>query len=134
MSDTLSERHVRVVLAEGHILWRSSVRRMLLDSEFEIVGEALSDMEAVAVTQLTLPDLLLLDINVAGGVAGESLEVLRQAHPRMPIILAVSCAQPCDAACAIASGVAGYLVKNIPRDTLLYILRAVSCGHRVLSL
>ncbi|HTI43353.1 MAG TPA: response regulator, partial [Vicinamibacterales bacterium] len=61
MANALLPPTVRIVLADDHQLFREAVR-VLLDDEpdFEVVGEAGSGEEAVALTLRHEPDILLL--------------------------------------------------------------------------
>ena len=57
---------VRVVLADDHPLWRDGLRSDLGD-EFDVVGEAGTADEAVAVIKEVTPDLVVCDLNMPGG-------------------------------------------------------------------
>ena len=118
----MSDRPVRVVLADDHPIWRSGVRADLSDG-FEVVGEASDAKEAVAVIRDTLPDIVVCDLHMpdGGGIAvakacGEETKI---------VILTVSEAER-DLLDAVAAGAVGYLVKSTPGPELReQLLRAV---------
>jgi DNA-binding NarL/FixJ family response regulator len=66
---------VRIVLIEDHALFRAGVRAELVDSagvdgrppRVEIVGEAGSVDDGIALIRATLPDVVLLDVHLPGG-------------------------------------------------------------------
>ena len=59
-----SER-IRVLLADDHRLFREALRTVL-ERECEVVGEAASGEEAVALAARTHPDIVLLDVGMPG--------------------------------------------------------------------
>ena len=74
----MSEKHVRVLLADDHELVRAGVRRVLESSPgIEVVGEASRGDETLVKLAELEPDVLLLDLNMPGG---DGFEVLRRAR------------------------------------------------------
>jgi DNA-binding NarL/FixJ family response regulator len=123
----------RVVLVDDHAIWRGGVCSMLEDTEFEVVGEASSGKEALAVVRETDPDLVLLDIRMAGGDGLDALQAIKQAHRRTAVVMLTTYDNPTYMARAVAGGAAGYLLKGIDQDELLSALRAVAGGEALLS-
>ena len=55
----------RVVIVDGHTLFRRGVRNILeLESDIEVVGEAGSGREAIAVVEELTPDVVLMDLSL----------------------------------------------------------------------
>ena len=124
---------ISVVLVDDHAIWRGGVRSMLEDTEFEVVGEASSGREALDVIAALTPQLVLLDIRMAGGDGLDALQVIKEKHPRSAVIMLTTYDNPTYMARAVAGGAAGYLLKGVERDELLAALRAVSDGDLLLS-
>jgi DNA-binding NarL/FixJ family response regulator len=122
-----------VVLVDDHAIWRGGVRSMLEDTEFQVVGEASSGREAVEVVGKVKPNLVLLDIRMAGGDGLEALQNLKAETPQTAVIMLTTYDNPTFMARAVAGGAAGYLLKGIERDELLAALRAVAAGEMLLS-
>ena len=122
-----------VVLVDDHAIWRGGVRSMLEDTEFDVIGEASSGREAVEVVGRAKPDLVLLDIRMAGGDGLEALLGIKQMCPRSAVVMLTTYDNPTYMARAVAGGAAGYLLKGIERDELLHALRAVASGESLLS-
>jgi len=125
-------RRVTVALVDDHAIWRGGVRSMLEDTEFQVVGEASSGREAIELTRLVKPQLMLLDIRMAGGDGLDALQTLKAEHPQMAVIMLTTYDNPTYMARAVAGGAAGYLLKGIDRDDLLAALRAVAGGEMLL--
>jgi DNA-binding NarL/FixJ family response regulator len=126
-------RRFRVVVVDDHAIWRGGVVSMLEDTEFEVVGEASSGKEALEVVAETDPDLVLLDIRMAGGDGLDALQSVKQAHPRTAVVMLTTYDNPTYMARAVAGGAAGYLLKGIDQDELLAALRSVAGGETLLS-
>lgn len=106
---------------------------MLEDTEFEVVGEAASGHEALEVARQVVPNLILLDIRMAGGDGLDALISLKRELPTTAVIMLTTYDNPIYMARAVANGAAGYLLKGISREEMLQALRAVASGEMLLS-
>jgi len=128
-----SEETVTVVLADDHAIWRGGVKSMLEDTEFVVIGEASSGKEALAVVTEKRPQLLLLDIRMAGGDGLDALQAIKREAPRTAVVMLTTYDNPTYMARAVAGGAAGYLLKGIDQEEMLEALRAVATGEMLLS-
>ena len=124
---------VSVVLVDDHAIWRGGVCSMLEDTEFTVIGEAGSGKEAVEVVRSLMPKLVLLDIRMAGGDGLDALQSIKAEHPRIAVVMLTTYDNPTYMARAVAGGAAGYLLKGVERDDLLFALRQVAGGEMLLS-
>jgi DNA-binding NarL/FixJ family response regulator len=125
--------NVRVLLADDHEICRGGVRSMLKHTEFRVVGEASTGSETLEVASQVQPDLVLLDIRMSGGDGLDTLRVLKQAYPRIAVVMLTTYDNPTYMARAVAGGAAGYLLKGISRPVLLDSLRAVANGEMLMT-
>ena len=123
---------VTVVLVDDHAIWRDGVSSLLEDTEFEVVGEAASGLEALNVVREMRPRLVLLDIRMAGGDGLDTLQVLKQSNPDVAVIMLTTYDNPTYMARAVAGGAAGYVLKGVPADDLLTAMRAAAAGELLL--
>lgn len=128
----MSERY-RVVLVDDHAIVRGGVKAMLRGTEFDVVGEAASGEEGIAIVQETTPELVLLDIRMAGGDGFSALVAIKAALPKTVVLMLSTYDNPTYMARAVAGGAAGYLLKGIDHETLLEAMRAVLRGEQLLS-
>ena len=122
----------RVAIVDDHGLFRAGVRAELED-HVELVGEAASVEEAVALVSAQRPDVVLLDVHMpdGGGVA-----VIRGAAEHAPdtLFLALSASDAAeDVIATIRAGARGYVTKNIATDELLDAIARVQAGDAVFS-
>jgi DNA-binding NarL/FixJ family response regulator len=118
-----------VVLADDHPIWRDGLRADL-GEDFEVVGEAGSAKEAIAVINESLPDLAVCDLNMpdGGGIA-----VVRACADRTRIVMLTVSEQERDLLETVAAGAIGYLVKSTRGPELVTALRRAVKGEPVFS-
>jgi DNA-binding NarL/FixJ family response regulator len=125
-------RDTRVVLVDDHALFRAGVRSEL-DGLVDVVGDAATVAEAVALIRELSPDVVLLDVHMPDG---GGLEVLRQvgtdAAATQFLALSVSDAAE-DVIAVIRAGARGYVTKTISGADLADAVRRVHEGDAVFS-
>jgi len=122
-----------VLLVDDHAIWRDGIRSILEDTEFRVVGEASSGGEGVAAARTLQPQIVLLDIRMAGGDGLDALRTLKSEHPQTAVVILTTYENPTYMARAVAGGAAGYLLKGLKRAELMTALRAVADGEMLLS-
>jgi DNA-binding NarL/FixJ family response regulator len=122
----------RVVIVDDHRLFRSGVRAEL-GVEVEVVGDAGSVAEALAVIREQRPDVVLLDVHMPDG---GGVEVIRRASAEQSsarfLALSVSDAAE-DVIAVIRAGARGYVTKTISGSELGEAVRRVAGGDAVFS-
>jgi DNA-binding NarL/FixJ family response regulator len=124
---------LRVVLVDDHALFRSGTR-VELGGRLDIVGEAGTVEQAVAVIAATEPDVVLLDVHLPGGRGGGGAEVARalSGSPAKFLALSVSDAAG-DVVAVIRAGARGYVTKTITGTELIAAVERVAGGDAVFS-
>jgi DNA-binding NarL/FixJ family response regulator len=120
---------VRVVLVDDHALFRSGVRAEL-HGLLDVVGEAASVADALAVIAAERPDVVLLDVHMPEG-GGVAVIEGAQTDARF-LALSVSDA-PEDVIAVIRAGARGYVTKTISAAELADAVRRVADGDAVFS-
>lgn len=126
-------REITVLLVDDHAIWRDGVCSILEETEFRVVGEAASGKEGVAKARELRPQIVLLDIRMAGGDGLDALRTLKNDCPQSAVVMLSSYENPTYMARAVAGGAAGYLLKGLKRVELMAALRAVADGEMLLS-
>ncbi len=101
--------------------------------DFEMVGEATTGVEAVALAAQLRPDVVLMDLRMAemDGVAATAQ--IHKQQPKTPVLVLTTYESKADIRQAIEAGAARYLLKDTPRDELFAAIRAVAQGKAVLA-
>ena len=104
---------ISVLVVDDNAQFRQAVRAVLARvAGFELLGEAESGEEGVALVEALRPDLVLMDINMAGISGIEATRRITAAHPDVNVIL-LSTYQVDDLPSEVlASGAAAYLHKE----------------------
>ncbi|MDT4904733.1 MAG: hypothetical protein QOH52_2749, partial [Pseudonocardiales bacterium] len=121
-----------VVLVDDHAMFRSGVRAEL-GQRVDVIGEAGSVAEAIAVVTEKRPDVVLLDVHMPEGGGLAVLEALGPALPDTRFLaLSVSDAAE-DVIAIIRAGARGYVTKTISADELADAVARVADGDVVFS-
>ncbi len=127
-----SER-IRVLIADDHRLFREALRAVL-ERECEVVGEAASGEETIALAARARPDVVLLDIAMPGiGGLGAAHRLGKAAPSAKVVVLSQHDDEEYVFEAMVEAGAAGYLVKTDAATELLSALRAVAAGRKYLS-
>jgi two-component system, NarL family, response regulator DevR len=128
-----TEARVRVVIVDDHPMVREGLRTMLDDDGIEVVGEAGTTAEALREVRRALPDVLLLDVELADGDGLATLPELKRAAPGARVLVVTMHAERALVRRAIEMGAAGYVLKGFGRRELLSAVRAVRAGESVVD-
>jgi DNA-binding NarL/FixJ family response regulator len=124
---------IRIVVADDHQVVRAGVRAVLAsEPDVVVVGEAADGETTLAAVTASLPDVLLLDL----GLAGDSLSVLTGARERSPGTRVLVLSMHGDGQhvrAALDAGASGYVVKGAGVEALVSALRAVAAGRNFLD-
>jgi RNA polymerase sigma factor (sigma-70 family) len=122
----------RVVIVDDHHLFRSGVRAEL-GAELEVVGDAGTVEDAVALIREQRPDVVLLDVHMPDGGGVEVIARLSDECQDIRFLaLSVSDAAE-DVIAVIRAGARGYVTKTISAAELAEAVRRVAAGDAVFS-
>jgi DNA-binding NarL/FixJ family response regulator len=123
---------VRVVLVDDHELFRAGVRGALGEG-IEVVGEAGTVEEAVAMVRERDPDVVLLDVHLPDGRGDAVVRAVATDRPAVRFLaLSVSDAVE-DVVGVIRAGARGYVTKTVSPEELSDAIRRVAEGDAVFS-
>ncbi|MGO4591361.1 LuxR C-terminal-related transcriptional regulator [Paenarthrobacter sp. 2TAF44] len=128
-------RSVRVVIVDDHTIFRSGLKTDL-DHRMDVVGEAGTVEEAIAVIAETRPEVVLLDVHLPGGLGGGGREVIAGSAALLGttsfLALSVSDAAE-DVVAVIRAGARGYVTKTISGAGISDAVIRVADGDAVFS-
>jgi DNA-binding NarL/FixJ family response regulator len=126
---------LRVLVADDHRLFRQGLiglmntRRDLV----EVVGEAATGVEAVRLSHLLQPDLVLMDINMPEATGLQAAQTIRHSLPHVAIVMLTASESDDHLYEAMRLGAAGYLLKSLDADELFELLAGVAQGEPALT-
>ncbi|MGH7569265.1 MAG: response regulator [Gemmatimonadales bacterium] len=125
---------IRVLLAEDHTLVRVGISTALQRLPgVEIVGQASDGREAVALAARLAPDVVLMDIAMAGLNGLDATARIAKELPRVRVLILSMHTNEEYVARAFRVGAAGYLLKGADFPELELAIRAVARGETYLS-
>jgi DNA-binding NarL/FixJ family response regulator len=127
---------IRVAIADDQQLIRAGFRSLLEDEpDIEIVGEAASGAEAVALVTAQHPDVVLMDIRMpdGDGLWATGQIVANPALSSTRIVIVTTFELDEYVARAIRAGASGFLVKDTEPVELIRAVRVVAAGDALLS-
>jgi NarL family two-component system response regulator LiaR len=126
---------IRVVLVDDHTIVRRGLRSFLKTFEdVLVIGEAASGEEALKHIEEWLPDVVVMDMLMPGGMDGlETIQRMRQIVPSAKIVMLTSYADDARVVAALRAGAIGYVRKEADPDLLLASVRAAAKGQSLLD-
>ncbi|MBI3802080.1 MAG: response regulator transcription factor [Deltaproteobacteria bacterium] len=124
----------RVLLAEDHALVRAGIRALLHNLPgIQVVAEASDGREALRLINTHQPDLVLMDIAMAGLNGLEATARVTKEFPTVRVIILSMHSTEEYVAQALRAGAAGYLLKDAAATELELAVTAVARGETYLS-
>jgi DNA-binding NarL/FixJ family response regulator len=121
---------LRVVIADDQALMRAGFRMLLeAQGDIEVVAEAGDGAEAVAATERTDPDVVLMDIRMP---VMDGVEATRRLPGRRVVILTTFHLDEY-VVDALRAGASGFLLKDAPPEELVRAVRTAAAGDALLS-
>lgn len=125
---------IRILLAEDHTLVRAGIRTLLNRLEgMEVVAEASDGQEAVKLARRENPDLVVMDIAMAGLNGLEATRRIRRESPDCRVLILSMHANEQYVYQALQAGASGYLLKDAATEELELAIQAAMRGQTYLS-
>lgn len=124
----------RVFLLDDHEIVRRGVAQVLdAEADLQVVGEASTAAEALAVIGACKPDVAVLDVRLGDGNGIEVCRDIRANHPEIPCLMLTSFADDQALLDAALAGAAGYVLKEVRSNELVTSIRKVAAGALLLD-
>ncbi|MGI8617489.1 MAG: response regulator [Gemmatimonadaceae bacterium] len=121
---------IRVLIADDHAVVREGIRHVLMsDAGFDVVGEAVDGMHAVALARQLKPDVVILDLSMPELSGFEAAEQIRGTVPQARILVLSMYDHEEYVARSVRAGANGYLRKDSSPAELRDAVRAIAEGR-----
>jgi DNA-binding NarL/FixJ family response regulator len=125
---------IRILLADDHALVRAGISALLTRIPgVEVIAEAADGREALALVKAHVPDLVLMDISMAGLNGLEAAARIAKEHPEVRVLMLSAHSDEDYVKQALRAGAAGYLLKHAATSELELAIQAVARGETYLS-
>ncbi len=125
---------MRVILVDDHAIVRQGLRSLLeCKADVEVIGEAGDGREALLLVKALNPDLVIMDIAMAGLNGLEALLKLQDSHPDIKVIILSMHVEENYVTRALRYGASGYVYKGSAYEDLELAMKAAQRGETFLS-
>ena len=119
-----------VLMADDQTLFRRAIVSLLaFRDDIEVVGEAKDGFEAIALAQETLPDVVLMDLNMPHCSGLDAVRIIKKETPSVKVIILTVSDDDQSVFAAIKNGADGYLLKDLEPRQLFMMLERVRWGE-----
>ncbi|MDP3950214.1 response regulator transcription factor [Microbacterium sp.] len=125
---------IRVLLIDDHPVVRAGLRSIVDARGFAVVGEASTGEEALVMTPVLRPDVVLCDLRLGDGIDGvETTAALRRMPDAPAVLILTTFDHDAQIIRALEAGAAGYLLKDVDNDTIARAIIDAASGAMVLT-
>jgi two-component system invasion response regulator UvrY len=119
----------QVFIVDDHAVVRHGIRRLLeMTPDMQVAGEASSGAGMVDMLTQSVPDLLLLDMNMPGTHGAELISEIHHKLPALPILVLSIYDDIQLASAALNAGARGYLTKDSEPEMIIDAIRQCIAG------
>ncbi len=124
----------RVLIVDDHPLVRSGLAQLISDeSDLEVCGEAADEAQALQLVVTTRPDLVIIDLSLAGGSGLSLIEQIKAHHPAICMLVASMHDESLFAERVLAAGALGYINKQEAPSKIIKAIQRVLSGKVYVS-
>jgi len=125
---------VRVLIVDDQALFREGLRTLLSTrADIEVVGEAATGAEAIALVERLQPAVVLMDLRMPQMDGIEATTRMRDRWPSIPVLALTTFDDDGNVFGALRAGAAGYLLKDVSSETLVSAIHAAARGESFLQ-
>jgi DNA-binding NarL/FixJ family response regulator len=122
---------IRILCVEDHPVFREGLGTIIeSQQDMLLVAQAGNALEAVAEFRRHRPDITLMDLRLPGADGTDVLIAIRGEFPQARIIILTTSDTEGEIQRAMRAGASAYVLKNMPKDKLLAVVRSVHVGKR----
>ncbi len=125
---------IKILIVDDHLVVRQGIRGLLEDLEdMEVVADAKSGEQALALVKSLKPDVVLLDMKMPGIDGWEVTRRLQKTYPYVKVIAVTAISSEQLPTRVLHLGAKGYLTKESGAEEMVAAIRKVARGEKYLS-
>jgi len=133
VTETVADDAIAVVIVEDHPTFRLGLRtRLQREDDLDVVGEAETGAEALAVVTDALPDVVVVDLKLPDMFGVDLIKQLVETAPTAGILV-LTMLDDNTVFAAMRAGARGYLLKDADPSRIVAAIRSVAAGEAMFS-
>ncbi len=122
------------MIVDDHAVVRSGLAAFLAAyDDLELVGEAASGAEAIALVEKLRPDVILMDLVMPDMDGAMATRAIRDRHPNIQVVVLTSFPEENLVTRALQAGAISYMLKNASAEELVEAIRKAYAGRSTLA-
>jgi DNA-binding NarL/FixJ family response regulator len=127
----VQSKPICILSVEDHPVFREGLSTIIASQpDMTLVAQASNAIEAVEEFRRHRPDITLMDLRLPGTNGTDTLIAIRGEFPEARIIMLSNSESDGEIQRALRAGAAAYVLKSMPKDQLLAVIRSVHLGRR----
>jgi DNA-binding NarL/FixJ family response regulator len=127
----VESKQIRILSVEDHPVFREGLAAIIASQpDMVMVAQANNAVEAIAEFRRLRPDITLMDLRIPGSNGTDTLIAIRGEYPNARIIMLTTSDSDGEIQRALRAGASGYVLKSMPKNELLSVIRSVHAGKR----
>lgn len=125
---------IEIMIVDDHLVVREGLKQMLeIENDITVVAEAKSGMECLEILEDCEPDIIFMDIRMAGINGIETTRLVCEKYPHIKVVMLTIYEDNQYVTEAMKVGAKGYILKNVKRDDLISIVHHIAEGRAILD-
>ena len=124
----------KIILADDHVLMRDGLKRIIQeDPELRVVDEAGDGLELLEILEKSIPDMVIIDINMPRLRGLEATKFIKELYPEVKVLVLTMNKSKELVYQAMNNGANGYLLKEDAHDVLHVAIESIRRGENFIS-
>ncbi|HJP87642.1 MAG TPA: response regulator transcription factor [Candidatus Limnocylindrales bacterium] len=125
---------IRILIVDDHALFRGGISNVLgKEREFDVVGEAADGRNAIEMTGMVSPSIVLMDLSLPAPGGLETTQRIRREFPAVAVVVMAQEEDEESLFASIKAGAAAFVIKDISPEDLIHVIRRVSQGEFLIN-
>ena len=125
---------IKILLAENHIVVRECIRELIQrDPDMKVIGEADDGIQAIQMCGKLRPDIVVMDIVMPNLNGIEATRQIKEKYPDISVLVLTAYDDDQYIFDLLEAKAAGYLLKTVRSQELIYTIRAIYSGESMLQ-